>query len=228
MEISNIQGYALSSPIEPVQEQSFHGGTRRLKKRDIVLVVETKNGARGRDSRCEQLCHDRVLRGRFPRHLRGHRYSAVADALEGETISEISEVHDLLRNSKLPADDLTEAISAIDVTVYDIRGKEQDTPVYELLAAEYNATPSTELPLYASVGIDMKPEGYVEQAEIIENLGFFGYKYRPGIGPDGDRRTIGLLTKEIEDTRSCSIPTLGGNSRNSTVGTRTRSDRTRL
>ena len=40
-------------------------------------------------------------------------------------------------------------------------------------------------------------EGYVEQAEVIEHLGFFGYKYRPGIGPEDDRRTVELLTDAL-------------------------------
>ena len=38
MRITDVRGYALSSPIDPVQERSFHGGRRRLLKRDVVLV----------------------------------------------------------------------------------------------------------------------------------------------------------------------------------------------
>jgi hypothetical protein len=48
MEIREVRGHALSSPIEPPQDRPFHGGTRRLLKRDVVLVVvETADGQRG-------------------------------------------------------------------------------------------------------------------------------------------------------------------------------------
>lgn len=202
MDIANVHGYALSSPIEPVQDRPFHGGTRRLKKRDVVLViVDTRDGVRGvatagASSSAMTEYFEGDSQGTFADVVNG----PVADALEGETLETVGDAHDRLRNSELPSGDLIEAISAIDVALYDIHGKELDAPVYELLAEEYGSTPSTELPLYASAGMYMEPNGYVEQAEVIEDLGFFGYKYRPGIGPDGDRRTVELLSEAIDDT----------------------------
>jgi len=202
MDIATVYGYALSSPIEPVQERRFHGGTRRLKKRDVVLVVvETRDGTRGVSTAgASSSSMTEYFEGESQGTFADVIDDTVADALEGETIEEVSDAHDLLRNANLPAGDLTEAISAVDVALYDIRGKERGIPVYELLAAKYDTTPSTELPLYASAGMYMEPEGYVEQAEVIEDLGFFGYKYRPGIGPDGDRRTVELLAEALEET----------------------------
>lgn len=48
MEIREISGHALSSPIDPPQERPFHGGIRQILKRDVVVVVvETADGARG-------------------------------------------------------------------------------------------------------------------------------------------------------------------------------------
>ena len=48
MHIADVTGYALSSPIDPPQKREFHGGHRRLLKRDVVLVVvETATGLRG-------------------------------------------------------------------------------------------------------------------------------------------------------------------------------------
>jgi len=74
--------------------------------------------------------------------------------------------------------------------------------VYELLAEEYGTDPTTELDLYASAGMYMDPEGYVEQAEVIANLGLFGYKYRPGIGAADDRRTVESLSEALS---SCEV-----------------------
>lgn len=202
MDIASVNGYALSSPIEPVQERRFHGGTRRLKKRDVVLVVvETRDGTRGvATAGASSSAMTEYFEGESQGTFADVVDDVVADTLEGETVEEITDAHDLLRNAELPAGDLTEAISAVDVALYDIRGKRRGAPVYELLASEYDTTPSTELPLYASAGMYMEPEGYVEQAEVIEELGFFGYKYRPGIGPDGDRRTVELLAEALEET----------------------------
>ncbi|WP_424005188.1 mandelate racemase/muconate lactonizing enzyme family protein (plasmid) [Haloarcula salina] len=201
MEIVDISGYALSSPIEPPQERRFHGGKRRLRKRDVVLVVaETPDGTRGvatagaSSSAMTEFFEDES-QGTFADVVNG----PVANALEGVQIESATDAHDLLRGGSVPESDVAEAISAVDVALHDIRGKRQGAPVYELLAERYGTTPSTELPLYASAGMYMEPAGYVRQAEVIEEMGFFGYKYRPGIGPADDRRTVELLADATSD-----------------------------
>ncbi|ELY97722.1 mandelate racemase/muconate lactonizing enzyme family protein [Natrialba aegyptia] len=202
MHITSVSGYALSSPIEPVQERPFFGGTRRLRKRDVVLVVvETKAGHQGvatagASSSAMREYFEGDSQGTFADVIE----TDVAPALEGESIDDIRSARDLLAATSLPAHLRTEAISAIDVALYDIRGKELGAPVYDLLAEEYETDPTTEIPLYASAGMYMEPEEYAEQAAAIESLGFFGYKYRPGIGPDGDRRTIDLLADALDET----------------------------
>ena len=202
MDIARIHGHALSSPIDPPQDRPFHGGFRRLLKRDVVLVVvETTDGTRGvatagASSSAMREYFEGDSQGTFADVVDG----AVADALEGESIADPAGAHDVLADSDLPGHLLTEAISAVDVALWDIRGREADAPIYELLAEEYDTDPTTEQPLYASAGMYMEPEGYVEQAEVLEDLGFFGYKYRPGIGPDGDRRTVELLADALDET----------------------------
>ncbi|UPM44295.1 mandelate racemase/muconate lactonizing enzyme family protein [Halocatena salina] len=201
MDIVSVSGYALSSPIDPVQERPFFGGVRRLHKRDVVLVVvETSDGRRGvstagASSSAMREYFEGDSHGTFADVVE----TTVADALEGRSIEEITDAHELLRATDLPSRLRTEAISAIDVALYDLRGKEVGAPIYELLATAWDTEPTTELPLYASAGMYMEPEGYVEQATVLEELGFFGYKYRPGIGPDADRRTVELLATAVDD-----------------------------
>jgi L-alanine-DL-glutamate epimerase-like enolase superfamily enzyme len=201
MDVADVEAYALSSPIDPPQDRPFHGGTRRLLKRDVVLVVvETADGQRGvatagASSSAMTEYFEGDSQGTFADVVSG----PVADALEGETVADVTDAHDLLRDADVPAGDLTEAISAVDVALYDVRGRELGAPVYELLAKEYGTDPTTDLDLYASAGMYMEPEGYVEQAEVIEDLGFFGYKYRPGIGVEGDRRTVELLADALTE-----------------------------
>ena len=202
MDIEAIRSYALSSPIDPPQDRAFHGGTRRLVKRDVVLVVvETTDGARGfatagASSSAMTEYFEGDSQGTFADVMEG----PVADALEGETIDSIHEAHALIRESSVPAGDVPEAISAVDVALWDLRGKELGTPVYELLAVEYGTDPTVDLPLYASAGMYMEPTGFAEQAAVIEELGFLGYKYRPGIGPGDDRRTIDVLAETLTET----------------------------
>jgi L-rhamnonate dehydratase len=200
MRISNVTGHALSSPINPSQERTFHGGVRQLIKRDVVLiVVETSDGSHGiatagASSSAMREYFEGDSQGTFADVVNG----TVAESLEGETIEAISDAHELLRTG-LPDRLSYEAISAIDVALHDLRGKELGAPIYELLAEEYETQPTREIPLYASAGMYMEPEGYAEQAATLRDLGFFGYKYRPGIGPEDDRRTISLLAETTGD-----------------------------
>lgn len=204
MRITDVRGFALSSPIEPPQDRPFHGGTRRLLKRDVVLaVVETADGLRGAatagaTSSAMREYFEGDSQGTFADVLENE----AAEALEGEEIDDITDAHDLIEATNLPDRLKTKAISALDVALYDIRGKELGAPVYELLHEQYEEPPepTTDLPLYASSGMYMEPEGFAEQAGYVEEAGFFGYKYRPGIGPDEDRRTIDLVSEALDET----------------------------
>lgn len=204
MDIRHIHSYALSSPIEPQQVRRFHGGTRTLLKRDVVLVViETADGTRGvatggaSSSAMREFFEDET-KNTFADVLEG----AVADVLEGYDLESVTEAHDLIDGADIPEPLATKIVSAIDVALYDILGKKRGAPVYELLTGQYDAAadPTTDLPLYASAGMYMEPKGYAEQARRVEEAGFFGYKYRPGIGPDDDRRTIDFVTDVLDDT----------------------------
>ncbi|MFB6299299.1 MAG: mandelate racemase/muconate lactonizing enzyme family protein [Halobacteriales archaeon] len=201
MKITAVRGHALSSPIEPPQERQFATGTRHLLKRDSVLVVvETATGARsyapaGASSSAMREYFEDASQHTFADVIDG----PVADTLEGKTVETVTTIHDLIRDAGLSPRLESEAISALDIAWHDLRGKEIGAPIYELLAESYGTTPTTDLPLYASAGMYMQPEGYVDQASQLEALGFFGYKYRPGIGADADRRTVERLTETVDD-----------------------------
>ena len=201
MDIAEVRGYALSSPIEPVQERGFYGGVRRLLKRDVVLVVvETKDGEQGfAPAGASSSAMREYFEGDSQAAFADVVDGPVADALEDSSIDTVEEAHELIDATDLPERVRHEAASAIDVALYDLRGKEAGVPIYELLCDRYDSEPTTTLPMYASAGMYMEPEGYAEQARIIDQLGFFGYKYRPGIGPEGDRRTIDLLHNAVDD-----------------------------
>ena len=200
MRLTDVRGYALSSPIDPVQERRFHAGTRYLKKRDVVLlVVETADGRRGyAPSGASSSAMREYFEGDTQETFADVLEDVVAPELEGVSLSSPAELHDELVDLELPNRLRTRAASAFDVAFHDLLGKEAGAPIATLLADRWETDPSTELPLYASAGMYMEPAGYVEQASILADLGFVGYKYRPGIGPDGDREILERLAAEVD------------------------------
>lgn len=199
MDINTIEAYALSSPISPPQERLFHAGARRLLKRDMVLIViETKTGAHGvAPAGASSSAMLEYFEGETQATLAEVVNGPVADTLERTSVEHPSEAHRILEKAELPERLRIKAASAVDVALYDLLGKERGAPVYELLNHDPPAV-QTELPLYASAGMYMRPEEYVNQAKILETAGFFGYKYRPGIGPSDDRVTMTSLREAVD------------------------------
>jgi L-alanine-DL-glutamate epimerase-like enolase superfamily enzyme len=200
MQIREVSGHALSSSIDPPQERLFHGGTRRILKRDVVvIVVETADGARGfapagASSSAMREYFEGDSQATFADLIEG----PVANALEGQTIEDIKTVHDIIDQTDLPHRLRNQAIAAVDIALYDLRGKEVGAPISELLAEHFTTTSATSLPLYASGGMYMEADGYAKQAAVLDDLGFVGYKYRPGIGPAADRQILETLRETVE------------------------------
>ena len=201
MKIADIDAYALSSPIDPPQECRFHGGVRTLYKRDFVLVVvETADGERGfAPAGASSSAMREFFEGASQRDFAGTIETEIGPALEGAELDDPADVHDLDLDADVSGIVASQTLSTIDVALHDIAGKRRGVPVHELLSPkEYE--PTTDLPLYASAGMYMEPAGYAEQARLVEECGFFGYKYRPGVGPEADRRTAALLDEAVDET----------------------------
>jgi len=86
------------------------------------------------------------------------------------------------------------AISAVDNTLWDIRGKFYNVPVYRLLGGP--TRPSVEM--YAScLGFSLEPESVRKQALINKRDGYRYQKwfmgYGPGSGPEGMRKNVELV-----------------------------------
>lgn len=75
----------------------------------------------------------------------------------------------------------TSAISAIDLALWDIKGKVAGLPVYELLGGRYHET----IKLYANGWLDMDetPEAYAEGAKQVVDQGYRAFKMYPFNGP---------------------------------------------
>ena len=197
MELASIQAHALSSPIDPVQERSFHGGVRRLLKRDVVVViVETLDGARGiAPAGASSSAMREFFEGDSQQAFAETIESRLAPALTDRRFESPGELREAVAKIGLPDRVTSEALGALDVAFHDLLGKEQGRSVAAILAE--NGSIDRELALYASAGMYMPPSGYIEQAARLEEHGFFGYKYRPGIGPEADRETVEGLAERL-------------------------------
>jgi L-alanine-DL-glutamate epimerase-like enolase superfamily enzyme len=97
------------------------------------------------------------------------------------------------------------AISALDATLWDLRGKAFDTSVHRLLGGPVR----TELPAYASaLGFSLEPDKVRERVRDIINQGFVATKWFPRWGPeDGPdglrqiRRLAEVLREELGPDR---------------------------
>jgi L-alanine-DL-glutamate epimerase-like enolase superfamily enzyme len=124
----------------------------------------------------------------------------VAEALAGRELSAAADLRGVVDGLDLPPSLHSEVVSALDVAYHDLRGKRAGASVADLLADEHDApAPTRELPLYASAGMYMEPAGYAEQAAAVADRGFAGYKFRPGIGPERDVRTLELVRERVGD-----------------------------
>jgi L-alanine-DL-glutamate epimerase-like enolase superfamily enzyme len=88
-----------------------------------------------------------------------------------------------------------EAISAVDIALWDILGKALGQPIHRLLGS-YGRTA---LPVYAS-SILLKPvDEQVREAERLAAQGFTGMKLKIGQGVDADMRSVRAIRKALGD-----------------------------
>jgi L-alanine-DL-glutamate epimerase-like enolase superfamily enzyme len=197
MRITELTAHVLSSPIDPPQWRRFWGGVRRLLKRDLVLVViDTADGRRGyapagaSSSSMREFFTD-SSHDSFASLLEDR----VADHIAGLVIDSPTDIVTVVRRLDLPTKLESEVISVLDVAYHDLIGKETGTPVYDLLA-DRSVDPDP-LPMYASSGLYMHPDGYAEQAMALEERGFSAYKYRPAGPVAADVATLRAIREAV-------------------------------
>jgi L-alanine-DL-glutamate epimerase-like enolase superfamily enzyme len=203
MKITDITAHGLSSTIQPPREYEFFGGTRKILKRDIVLVsVETADGEIGyAPAGASSSAMREYFAGASSSNFTALINDVIATTLKGEELTRPAQAHDLIDDISIPEFLRSQAIGAIDIALYDIIGKWHGTPIYELLLDESDvrAEPQRTLSLYASGGMYMPPEGYAKEARGLADYGFSGYKYRPGLGVEKDCQTLRLIRETVGD-----------------------------
>ncbi|MEF8907791.1 MAG: mandelate racemase/muconate lactonizing enzyme family protein [Haloarculaceae archaeon] len=119
----------------------------------------------------------------------------VADVLVGLNALATAKVQDVLfgRWDDATAGTRLRAASAIDVALWDARGKHYGAPVHELLGGPTR----TELPCYASMlGFSTDPDSVRERAAEYADRGFpaqkWFFRHGPGSGEDGKAENVAM------------------------------------
>ena len=92
------------------------------------------------------------------------------------------------------------AISAIDIALWDIKGKALGLPVYKLLGGAYrNRAKAYATGLYEPQGVPSIVDALVEEAVAYKQAGFTGMKLKVGYGLDTDESYVHAIRQAIGD-----------------------------
>jgi L-alanine-DL-glutamate epimerase-like enolase superfamily enzyme len=166
---------------EPYRDRPGKMQSRTIKA--IYLTIKTQSGTSGLYGPI-----DREVAMMVDQELRS--FLIGKDALGGEALWD--QMYRSNRHSR--AGIFMMAISAVDNTLWDLRGKHYGVPVYRLLGGP--TRPSVEA--YAScLGFSLEPEAVRKRCLLVQKEGYRYQKwflaYGPGSGPEGMRKNIELV-----------------------------------
>jgi L-alanine-DL-glutamate epimerase-like enolase superfamily enzyme len=166
---------------EPAMDWAARGDDGRLRIDHIYLTVETDEGVRGIAGPLERVEFAEVIGRRIKPLLIGE------DPLAHERLWD--KMYRLLVHGRKGLE--MQAISAVDVALWDIKGRWAGAAVHRLLGGPTR----TSLPVYASnLGYSIEPERASMVAQAEREQGFRAQKwfprFGPAHGPEGMRRNL--------------------------------------
>ena len=169
------------------QVNSLSGTDDPRELSQVFVEIDTDEGITGLSGPIDRLAAYAVL--------------DVADTLVGQSPLATEKVLDVLygRWDDANAGMRARGVSAIDVALWDVRGKYYDAPIYELLGGPTR----TELPCYASMlGFSVEPEDVRERAAEYRDRGFpaqkWFFRHGPGSGREGMEKNVALAAAARE------------------------------
>jgi L-rhamnonate dehydratase len=169
--------------LRPAPYTDKPNGTREVTTTAIYLRIRTAGGPEGLYGPIEKSAAT-VVNDELRTFLIGK------DALAGEKLWD-----QMYRSDRHSRDGFfMMAISAVDNTLWDIRGKYYNVPVYRLLGGPTRSS----VEMYAScLGFSLEPAAVRTRALAIKSEGFRYQKwfmgYGPGSGPEGMRKNVELV-----------------------------------
>ncbi len=201
--VGELTAHTLSDEFPHPRTFEFDGGIRRIFKRDAILVeLTTTDGLVGyAPVGASSSAMREYFEGATQDDLTEVLNTVVADAVEGEPTEPIASVTETVSALDLPTAISSQAASAVDIALYDVAGKRHGASVASLLRdrLSVDGPPARRLPMYASGGMYMPAHEYLREARSLRDADFTAYKYRPGRGPEADRRTLETLVEGVGD-----------------------------
>lgn len=193
MRITDVQAFLLSSPMPEPIIMEYYGGLRTIFKRDAALVrIQTDGGLTG-----YRRCPPGYGPAPASEEMAETINSLIRDALIGADPGQTEALRArVLSGANTPEGtrlQLSLAFGGVEIALYDLRGKMEGRPVYELLGGKVR----DRIRLYGSAGMYQSPESYAREATAVSGLGFSAYKMRPALGPEEDLRTVQLMRQAI-------------------------------
>ncbi|WP_264782731.1 enolase C-terminal domain-like protein [Haladaptatus sp. T7] len=156
---------------------------------DVVVEIETDEGITG-------VGHGNWATGAIETIID----ETLSKLIEGEDPRQRERLWDMMYRATIPfgrKGAAIEAISAVDIALWDIAGKEVDKPVYELLGGPIN----DEIPSYASNLHPVDHEKLAQEAVDYVEAGFNAMKLRFRYGPEAGRAGMEENEKIVETVR---------------------------
>src|SRR3569833_399248 len=169
--------------LRPAPYKDQPSGRKEVRTSAVYLRIRTSSGVEGLYGPIEKVAA-MVVQTELRPFLLGK------DALAGETLWD-----QMYRSNRHSRDGLfMMAISAVDNTLWDIRGRHYGVPVYRLLGGPTRAA----VEMYAScLGFSLEPEAVRTRALALQSEGYRYQKwfmaYGPGSGPEGMRKNVDLV-----------------------------------
>ena len=182
MKISTVRAFLLSYPFPEPIVLSYFGGTRKIVKRDAMLIrVGSENGLTG------------YAPGPGSEAALARIEKIISPFLEGRILKDPDALRVQFTTVAAGDAELMKLYCCVEVALYDLTGKQLGVPISELLGGRVR----DRIGLYGSAGMYMDPAGYAREAVQARELGFTAYKMRPAAGPDGDLETIARMREAV-------------------------------
>ena len=178
MKIATVRAFLLSYPFPEPIVLNYFGGTRKIVKRDAMLI--RVSGAKGLVGYAPGPGSEATL---------ATIENTIAPFLEGRILKDPDALRVQFATATGGGAELMKIYCCVEVALYDLFGKDIGVPVSELLGGRVR----DRIGLYGSAGMYMDSAGYAREAVQARELGFSAYKMRPAAGPDGDLETVARM-----------------------------------
>ena len=193
MRITGVKAHLLTYTLEEPFEMRFALGKRTVFKRDAMIIeVGTDEGITGWGSGDPGDMGNRSWR---PRAVAAEIGQGIGAILEGEDPLAIDAIWRKVRmESGLDGVRLTQLFGGVDIALWDIAGKAANRPLCDLLGRRRDRARA-----YASAGMYMPADGYVEEARELAAAGFTAYKMRTAASPAEDVEAAAAVRDALPD-----------------------------